>query len=314
MKIVVSAPGKLIISGEHSVLHGYSAIAIAIKQRLELEITELKDAKKKDIIIINSNKFGSIECNINEEVYQQPEWCGCILFLAQKLNISGISIDITSKIDDYGFGVSGALFASVGCGLIRYKVIEDQSKYNIALQLLSLYREYCKAKKMEKFSSGTDLITSIMGGVVYFEPKYNKIITLPTDFLKSFNGITAIYTGHKTPTKETFDIANAVENCKTIYEKIGFLTEKIYLSIVDMEKDAFAEYISRNQECLQQLNLCDTDINDIIEMCKKKHHIAKLSGSGLGDCVIVFDKVKTDKYKTADIKIDNKGVIVNVIK
>ena len=132
--------------------------------------------------------------------------------------------------------------------------------------------------------------------------------------MKSFNGITAIYTGHKTPTKETFDIANAVENCKTIYEKIGFLTEKIYLSIVDMDKDAFAEYISRNQECLQQLNLCDTDINDIIEMCKKKHHIAKLSGSGLGDCVIVFDKIKTDKYKTAEIKIDNKGVIVNVVK
>ena len=49
VKIVVSAPGKLIISGEHSVLHGYSAISMAIKQRLEVEITELKDAKKKTL-------------------------------------------------------------------------------------------------------------------------------------------------------------------------------------------------------------------------------------------------------------------------
>ena len=49
-------------------------------------------------------------------------------------------------------------------------------------------------------------------------------------------------------------------------------------------------------------------------MCKQHNHSAKISGSGLGDCVLVFDKVETDKYKTTDIKIDNNGLIVDIVR
>ena len=68
------------------------------------------------------------------------------------------------------------------------------------------------------------------------------------------------------------------------------------------------------QEYLEKLGLCDFETNEILTMCKKHNHTAKISGSGLGDCVIVFDKVETDKYRTADISVESSGLIIDIIK
>jgi len=57
-KIIFSAPAKLILTGEHAVVYGYPAIAMAINKRLKLEV------------VINENK---LDWKINSEI---PVRCG----------------------------------------------------------------------------------------------------------------------------------------------------------------------------------------------------------------------------------------------
>ena len=54
--INISANGKLILCGEHAVMHGYPSISFAINQKIDTKITCRNDNK----IIVNSDKFGKI--------------------------------------------------------------------------------------------------------------------------------------------------------------------------------------------------------------------------------------------------------------
>ena len=312
MIIKSSAPAKLIITGEHSILHGYSAISTAIKQRMNVEI--IKNKTNDKTIKINSKEFGNYQGIFNENYKPTNDWYSPILFIISRLSQVGYTINIKSNIDNYGFGASGALFVCVAGGIIKSLTQYSKSKYELANEIFLLYKDFLKEKKQQKYHSGIDIITSIFGGVVYFEPKINKIILLPNDLFKQFNGITAIYTGHKTDTDDAYKVADKTTNKDEIYEKMGTLTQKIYEQIVYGDKEKFEKYIVKNQEYLEKLGLCDDETNEILKMCKQHNHSAKISGSGLGDCVLVFDKVETDKYKTTDIKIDNNGLIVDIVR
>ena len=314
MLIKSSAPAKLIISGEHSILHGYSAISMAIKQRFYIEMSANPRNDDKTITI-SSRKFGEHQDVLNEQYKPSNKWYDAILFIVGRLSKVGYKIDIKSNIEDFGFGTSGALFACVAGGLLKSNRNNyNPSKYELANEILQLYKDFLKVQNRQKYHSGIDIMTSIFGGVVYFEPKTNKIINLPNDLFKQFNGITAIYTGHKTDTDDAYKVAEKTKNKNEIYEKMGTLTQKIYEQIVYGDKEKFEKYIVKNHEYLEKLGLCDDETNEILKMCKQHNHSAKISGSGLGDCVLVFDKVETDKYKTTDIKIDNNGLIVDIVR
>ena len=52
----VSAPGSLMLSGEHAVLRDYPALVAAVDKRIFIELSPLG----KNHIIIESDKFGSL--------------------------------------------------------------------------------------------------------------------------------------------------------------------------------------------------------------------------------------------------------------
>ena len=313
MFVQTSAPAKLIISGEHSVLNGYHAIAIAVNKRINVKIT-YNDNKNDNKISIKSNVFGNHTSTLDTNYKLENKWYDIILFIANKLAKQGLSVEITSNIDDIGIGSSGALFACVASGIMMLNNKCNYSKYELAMEILSLYKDFYKQQKTAEYHSGIDIITSIFGGVICFSPKTNDIIPLPNNIFKKFNGITAIYTGHKTITEDACKIANSNGNKDIIYEKIGKITNKIYDNIVSANIEGFLKNIQKNQEYLEKLGLCDAETNEILDMCQQHNNVAKISGSGLGDCIIVFDKIKTDKYRTLDVIIDNHGLTISNIK
>ena len=73
--------------------------------------------------------------------------------------------------------------------------------------------------------------------------------------------------------------------------------------------------LSENEALLERLNLDNKDVIKILNQCKRQHVVAKMSGSGLGDCILaLMDKnskntdIKIDNYKTIDIDIDEQGL------
>ena len=304
--IKISAPGKLIVSGEHSILYGYPCISMAIDKTIKVDISQRIDKN----VYIKSKQFGDVFFQLNEK-QNVKDWCKSSQFLCNKLSKYGLDININSNIPT-GCGTSGALFATLSCGLLLLNN-ENLSLNDLLKQTLKLYFEFHKNKQ---YQSGIDVITSIRGGVIYYNPKTKNVRNINYDFLKKLN-ISAIYSGYKTPTIETIKIANKVKNSKKIYSEISEITKKILYEI-EKEKDfkKFQHYIKLNNECLRKLNLCGNDENNILTQCDKNDICAKISGSGLGDYIISFSTkdFKIKKYDKINIKIAKNGIKTNIKK
>ena len=340
--IKITTCGKLIIAGEHSVLYGYSAISIGINRRVDVLIEFV--VKKK--VSIFSDIYGNIIFSKNEiedifvrkkSICKKHEWVLPILFLVFKnVKDCGVILKITSNIENVGFGSSGAIFSAVSCGLLLLnngkrqkktllkKTIQFQQDYVVWL------REY--SNKNMFMPSGVDLATSIYGGTILFNGKSKQASPFPADLIKK-TGVFAIYSGHKTSTDDTIERISRNKKVLEYYKNIDNIVEKISSNMNEFNTEnsekalnEFYKNISLNQNILEILNLADSDINNIITACKKDNVSAKISGSGLGDCVIVFAKFKDikkkykniamllNKYKFLEIKIDNKGLKYKIIK
>ena len=106
MKSIASAPGKIILFGEHFVVHGTKAILAAIDKRVEVT-TIFTD---NNTIKVNS-QLGTIEVPISSSYKEVKSEFRPFVFLANKMinsnqNVSGLEITIDSdtmtyEIDDF---------------------------------------------------------------------------------------------------------------------------------------------------------------------------------------------------------------------
>ncbi len=309
--ICISAPGKVVLCGEHAVLYGSSAISFSIKQRMFVKLTQTDG----NDVFVKSDKFGDIHFeflknNLKNKKYIQ-KWCNAIVFLLQRISHNGLKIEIVSDIKDYGFGSSGAMFSCICCGLLLLNN-PKMKRRDLLRKTLDIYFDFCKNNKF--IYSGIDVATSILGGIICYNYVKKEVANIMVPFLKNYSFF-AIWTGHKTSTSDTQSIVNRVRNRKNIYKKI----EKITNEIIEIFKTNgennikfFFDKLTENQKYLEQLKLADKDIINIIEQCKKQDVACKISGSGLGDCVIaVCEKNKKfiiKKYKKIELKIDFEGI------
>lgn len=306
--IKLSTSGKLVISGEHAVMHGYSAISMAINQRMFVKITPIYE---NDDIEIKSNIFGKKKFKKDE---LQEDWSKPISFLVKTLSRSGLKINITSKIKNYGFGSSGALFTCIAFGLLKINDIANGKK-NVKdeeyfVKILELYKKYNLLHNNNNgifVPSGVDVATSFFGGIIYFSPNNYCVEKINTDFF--INHITAIHTGKRTSITNVISVINENKYTDLIYKQIGDIVDELKIAIQKHNNEEIYDLLKKNQLLLQKLNLVDDDIEDILHQCERQNVVAKISGSGLGDCVIAFNgDIKVKGYKSIKIQSDNSGI------
>ena len=315
--INISSPGKIVLCGEHSVLHGSPVISMAINRRMFVKISQIKEKK-----VSIKSEFGTFFLKETEDLRHKyknteknvniPDWGKSIVFLLQKIKHPGLKIEIISEIGNYGFGSSGAIFSCLCCGLL---LLNNQklSKSQLFKKTLNLYFEYNKNNSFKP--SGVDLATSILGGIICYFPNKKKAIDLNNKIFKNYNFF-AIWTGHKTSTETAKHIADSVKNSNYIYAKIGKIVTEIFQILKEKKAPKNISFmfdkLLENQTFLEQLNLADNDTKNIIKQCNKQNVVAKISGSGLGDCVIAIckkgQKFNIKKYKKIKINIDIDGI------
>ncbi len=305
--IEISAPGKLVLCGEHAVLYGHNAVSFAINKRIYVKIIKTHN---KDIVI-ESEKFGVVVLYFNKK-NNVPNWCNTIYFLLKKNKQNGLKIEILSDIKNYGFGSSGALFSCICCGLLLVKK-PDLSKQELLNKTLDIYFEYCKKNNFN--NSGIDIVTSFYGGMLCYNYAKRTVKDISVDIFKNYKFF-AIYSGHKTNVDDVKFVIDNNKNSKNIYIKIGKIVDeiiKLFRGTKDEDTlDYIFERLAENQKYLDNLGLVDKDMQNIINQCKKQNVVAKISGSGLGDCVIAIckksKKFDIKKYKKIEVKIDFNGL------
>ncbi len=307
MKWLTSAPANLMIMGEHSVVYGYKAIATAIDKRIFIEWESRADNK----IIINS-ELSNYESNLNKlEPNEKLQWVITTLeHFSDELEY-GFNIKITSQFGaNLGLGSSAAVLAAMIGGLHFYlkKEATIMDTFSTGLKIIH---------KIQRRGSGTDLAASLVGGGILFNPIDKEIIKIA-----NFNlPLNLIYSGYKTPTAQVLKQVHKQwqqqpEILQALYKLMGKTTEQAYVSLQTNDLSSFYQLLNTYQGLMDALGVNDLTLSKIIYATRNMPQIkaSKISGSGLGDCVLSIGKLNFEEnfinqLRPMRVKISAKGLI-----
>lgn len=333
----VFAPGKLILSGEHSVVYGKPALAMAVDryvvatakpQDAKLISFDLSDLKYERDLSISSlerlknrikekyHRFLQGDFKIREVLQKPVELAQFALSLCLEiLNVKlteGMQIHLQSTIPmGCGMGSSAATILSV-IQVVTHHVKMDLSKdtiYHLGLQ----------AENMQHgISSGLDLQVSLYGGCRYL--KDGQIFSRPLPAFKLY----LVNTG--TPQSSTGEcVTQAATRLKSsrIVDDFAAVTDAMDAAFV--RQDSIVDVVRENHRLLVQIGVVPDSVQRFISQVEKMGGAAKVCGAGsvigeqAGVLLVMMDDELTLKkcceeyhYSILPIKGETRGVHVVV--
>jgi len=314
LKSIASAPGKIILFGEHFVVHGTKAILAAIDKRVTVTST-FTDNKT---IKVNS-QLGTIEVPISSSHEEVKSEFRPFVYLANKIinseqNASGLEITIDSDIP-VGVGLGSSSACCVAATASISKLFNELSSEEILK--MSIEAE----KSIFPDTSGADCTVCTYGGMIEY-PSVEKIDnTFDLNLLIANSMIP-----HNT--KNSVDKVNKFkENDEERFSQLCDLETKLIDEVITAMKNndvtTFGLKMSENQKYLEEIQISNDTLRDMISSLKEISLGTKITGAGDGGCIIALvkdenmDKVtallpKDKEYFSA--KIDTKGVVWSTIE
>ena len=314
MKSIASAPGKIILFGEHFVVHGTKAILAAIDKRVTVTST-FTDNKT---IKVNS-QLGTIEVPISSSHEEVKSEFRPFVYLANKIinseqNASGLEITIDSDIP-IGVGLGSSSACCVAAAASISELFNELSSEEILK--MSIEAE----KTIFPDTSGADCTVCTYGGMIEY-PSIEKIDNTFDLNLLIVNSMIPHNTKNSVEKVSKFK-----KNDEGRFSQLCDLETKLIDEVVTAMKNndvtAFGLKMSENQKHLEEIQISNDTLRDMISSLKEISLGTKITGAGDGGCIIALvkdenmDKVPAllpnDKeYFSA--KIDTKGVVWSTIE
>jgi len=299
--ITTSAPGSLMLLGEHAVLHGQPALVCAINRRITVRLLPMED----DEVRITSAR-GNYKCPIKELVDH-----AALRFVIQAIRQhadqlpSGFELKIDSEFSaDIGFGSSAAVTVAVHAAIMAWLLgepPENRFLFNEALRTVHA---------VQGRGSGADLAASVFGGVVGYtvEPTFEPVpVSLP---------LTAVYCGYKTPTPEVILKVEQLragnpQKYERIFAEMGAGAVHAVEFLRSHDLPGFGSILDRNQQLMDEMGVNTPELQEIVAALQAAPDVfgAKISGSGLGDCAvgIGYADLKDLEYPVHHLEISPTG-------
>lgn len=316
-----SAPGSLMLLGEHAVLHNKPAIVLAINRRINVTLQARLDKK----IYINSQQFGELWLNLNDKIIiQQPFSFILNAIKLMQPNLSqGFDLYIQAEFSStLGFGSSSAVTVATIAVLLAYSQNKQSTSVNMLthkfkLQVFKL--AYKVILMTQGLGSGADVSASVFGGIVAYRKHplhIHKINIKPINLTNIDKQIPIViaYSGSKTPTTEVVkQVYSMRKKHDKIFKKLESLAENCVKDAIKAIKNnnllMLGEILNIAQGIHDSFGVNTLQLSQIIFTLRQMHAIygAKISGSGLGDCVIAIGNLDANflaNLKFCDI-IDN---------
>lgn len=274
-KICVSAPGKIHLLGEHSVVYGKPAILASINNRCFVTLTLRKD----DLVNLS---FENIETSsaLDYLTFIVDE---ALKYFNQKLPF-GFNLSVNLEIPlGCGLGSSAALAVSVigAVSLLFNKHLNKEIINEIAFK--------CE-QRVHGNSSGGDNTACCYGGFIWYkkEGKDAKVIKPLTFNLSQslLDKFTIIYTGKpKETTGEMVKMVNELLKKKPKYTEKIFdnqekLVHKLLTAIKTENANSILDCIKNGEQNLEKLGVVSEYVKSIIREIEKIGGAAKICGGG----------------------------------
>jgi mevalonate kinase len=320
-----SAPGKVIISGEHSVVYGYPAIAVALGIRCNAVSTFGDPGVNIKSLDLNTEALYSIQdiAQMKRGNTVNPGFDSVALALAETLN----QIDEVPQIETQ---IHSDIPISAGLGSSAAVVVASiASVLNLYNKSLSKNEISSIAFKSEKIThgkpSGIDNSIATYGGLLKFQ---NGNITQ-----KDLNHSVPLIIGNTKISRDTKKLVSGVSDLKNKYPSLiepilktmGELAEQTenLIEIKDLVK--LGDVFNINQGLLDSIGVGHNVLNEYIWKARKAGALgAKLTGGGGGGCMIalakdrisqneIVEKLRSDNLNIISTEISQVGVTIGEI-
>ena len=306
--VQASAPGSLMLMGEHAVLRGQPALVCAISKRMKVELTP-----RGDSVVRLHSALGEHETTLDELAPNESFRFVLGAIRACKEGwTQGFELDIKSEMShQMGLGSSAAVTVATLAALAgaQGKTPDPRCLLECGTQIIR--------KVQGGVGSGADAAASTYGGCLrYFAEKQEavKISTTPQ--------LTVLYSGSKTPTPEV--IALVEENRQKqpdvfaeLDALIGDVVQRAFEAAAKGDWETMGRLMNVNQGLMDALGVNNEKLAELVYALREDPKIqgSKISGSGLGDCVVGLGKAMRRDWgaPSLSVRVDPVGATVEAL-
>lgn len=286
--VTTSAPGKLMLLGEHAVVHDHPCIVTAVDHRMQVQLFLTDDDQltlnAPDVEIVRYQKAtDQLGQGDMPKGAQFVEIAVKNFFDANDIR-QGINITSTSEFSSkFGLGSSSAFTVATIKALSELfeKPLTDKELFDLS---------YKTVLDIQKKGSGFDVAAAVYGGTLYFLTAGKTIEPLDGEKLPLIVG----YTGVKADTVTLVtQVQKTIDEYPNIMERAFDLIEKgvneAKKAFVAQNFEKLGKLMSMNQGLLETLGVSTEKLSQLNYAAINAGAFgAKLSGAGGGDCMIAL--------------------------
>lgn len=281
--IRVSAPGSIMLFGEHAVLHGHPAVVAAVERRVWVNLAPRRDRRVRIV-----SALAMRETALEELVPSPPlQFVEQAIVRFRSRLPGGLDLDIRADVPPtIGLGSSAAVTVAV---LAAVHAFTGRS-----VTPEELAREGGEViRAVQGVGSGADAAASVFGGVLVFSVD-------PTRPVRPLSGrppLLLVYSGRKTPTPEVVARVEALrrrwpEVVGAIFSAMGSLALEGAAAIEAGDWPRLGAAMNVGHDLMAAIGVDTPELRAIANVLRSDPgvHGAKISGSGLGDCVVAVGR------------------------
>jgi mevalonate kinase len=294
--VTASAPGKVILFGEHAVVYGEPAIAGAINKRIYVSVERRDD---QEINISSAHDLRDGFPYVKEAVELSFEFLGAR---------SGLDINIDSEFPPAsGLGSSAAVSVATVLAITSLfgREIDKKDIARLGHQV---------EKRVQGAASITDASVTTLGGIIFIKPRLEVVEEIEGGAIPLVVG----YTGRGSSTKELVSQVRGLkegnpEILDTIIHTIGRITLKAKRALEEGED--LGELMNINHGLLEALGVGTERLSSYVHAARGAGAAgAKITGAGGGGCMIAFAPGNQDDVAKAISDLGGLALKVSIEK
>jgi mevalonate kinase len=315
-----SAPGKIILFGEHFVVYGSHAILASINKRIKVNVSLNKNHTiniMSNLGIIGSYKdseFTLVKGGKKAKVILDLIFKCVSSVLSERKQNLGININLISDIP-YGVGLGSSAACCVATVAAVDSLFREPNKQWICVKAVECER------LVHKNSSGADCYISVFGGIMYYvkDEEFKKIKA------KKDSTMIIVNTRMKHSTGDLVSLVKKLRDQNVLFfidltSHADNICQQALTTIKNGDEKKLGDLMTENHALLQQIGVSNRKIDRAIQICIKNGALgAKLTGAGGGGSIIalipnekkmrVISEIEKNRFECFPVKFDYNGLI-----
>jgi len=304
MQVTASAPGKAILFGEHAVVYGKPAIAMAINRRAYVKVCKNVDNK----IYVNIRDLeiaGCIDLENNNIISDSPKK-GILKYVLTSLKKihdgSGLNICI-----DVNIPIGGGLGSSAAVTVATIAAVAKYNNINLKELEIAKYAHEVELE-VQKSASPLDTTVSTYGGLIYLGKDAKDIIQL------DINYDIPVVIGYTATRGNTGKLVASVRKKREVYpeiinpviDSIESVVEEAKDAIINNDKRRIIELMNINHGLLDALGVNTRELSNMVYTARNAGKCgSKITGAGGGGSIIAYCPDGTGEVISAIREIEN---------